>query len=208
MSLKLTYQYQMVLSLANREVGIGKIGKEIEVSVREFNIRSKAAKNAKQIIKCEIREDENLLYIWLNSNNKMGSPIRGLFLLSKLIIEQLSSQGKEEKTLLKDIIRNKCLFKVVEEPYEVKNLKLEKPENLKAQETKNIKLENDKVQKNNIKLSLVEAEKLIIEIFFEKETNSYRKEKAKEEILKAVERYLENKEEQDRRFLLWNQKKF
>ena len=128
--MSIIYQYQMVLSLANRDIKISKIEEEIDKSFKEFNIRSSSAKNIKEIVKCEIREDENLLYIWLNSNNKMNSPLRGLFLFSKLIMEELDN-NEEKKSLPKDIIRNKCFFKLVEEPKEFKKLKLEKVEGIK-----------------------------------------------------------------------------
>lgn len=124
--MSLRYQYKLVLSLANRQVEIGEIKEEIKVSFKEFNMRSLVAKNPKEIVKYEISEKENLLYIWLNSNNKMDFPLRGLFLFSKIIIEQLDSGDDEKKNLLKSIIRNKCFFKLVEEPKETINLKLEK----------------------------------------------------------------------------------
>lgn len=151
--MSIRYQYQLVLSLANRQIGIEKIREEIEVSFREFNIRSLVAKNPKEIVKYEIREDENLLYIWLNSNNKMDSPLRGLFLFSKLIMEQLYNSKDEEKNKLpKEIITNKCFFKIVEEPKEVKNLKLEKSKEIEeVQETTSLKKDVavEEVKKSN-----------------------------------------------------------
>lgn len=140
MTLKLTYQYQIKLSLANRGENIEKISKEIEWSVKEFNIRSRVSKNLKQIVKHEINGKENLLYIWLNSNIEMNSPMRGLSLFSKLIIEQLDNGDKEKKELLNNIIRNKCFFRLAEEPKEVKNLKLERLEEIEeVQETTSLK---------------------------------------------------------------------
>lgn len=163
MNLNHYYQYQMVLSLANREVSIAKISEEIEVSVREFNIRSKTAKNIKLIEKFTINKEENLLYIWLNSNSKLASEIRGISLLTKLLMQQLNSDDEKNK-LLKDIIRNKCFFKVVEEPKEVKKLKFEKSNETEKIEEFNI-LTNDnikseeknEVQGNNINLSKINA---------------------------------------------------
>ena len=50
MKLKKSYKYEIVLSLANREVNIGEIRNEIEDCIREFNIRSRVAKNVKNIM--------------------------------------------------------------------------------------------------------------------------------------------------------------
>lgn len=141
MSLKLTYQYQIILSLANRGENIEKISEEIERSVKEFNIRSRVSKNVKQIVKYEIKEQENLLYIWLNSNIEMNSPMRGLSLFSKLIIEQLDDdKDREKRELLNNIIRNRCFFRLAEEPKKTKNLKLEKSEEIEEVEETHIDL--------------------------------------------------------------------
>lgn len=157
--MSLRYQYKLVLSLANRQVEIGEIKEEIKLSFKEFNIRSLVAKNPKEIVKYEISEKENLLYIWLNSNNKMAFPLRGLFVFSKIIIEQLDSGDKKKQNLLKSIIRNKCFFKLVEEPKETTNLKLEKTgEN---QSTNLIKSEKEIKEKD---IQVDELEKRIIKL--------------------------------------------
>lgn len=126
MKLKKSYKYEIVLSLANREVNIGEIRKEIEDCIREFNIRSRVAKNVKNIIDYDIKEDSNLLYILLSSVEKLSSPMRGISLLTKLLLEEF--QNKEKEKLLNDIIRNKCFFRLAQEPKEITNLKLEKME--------------------------------------------------------------------------------
>lgn len=139
MSIK--YQYKLVLTLANRQIKIDTISKEIEESFKEFNIRSISSRNPKEIVKCEIKADENLLYIWLNSNSKIdSSPLRVLNLFTKLIIEQLSNDS-QKKMLLNNIIRNKCFFKLAQEPKQITNLKLESSDKKETQEP--IVLNND-----------------------------------------------------------------
>lgn len=187
------YQYQLVLSLANRQIGIEKIGEEIEVSFREFNIRSISAKNPKEIVKYEIKEDVNLLYIWLNSNNKMDFPLRGLFLFSKLIMEQLSnSKDEEKKKLPKEIIRNKCFFKIVEEPKEVKKLKLEKSQDVEVKENNCLKNDVEEikaVQETDSNLSEVSYLLQEITALFLKSNPS---EQEKEKIKKIKEILIDN----------------
>lgn len=128
MKFKKSYKYEIVLSLANREVNIGEIREEIEDCIREFNIRSRVAKNVKNIIDYDIKEDSNLLYILLSSVEKLSSPMRGISLLTKLLLEEF--QNKEKEKLLNDIIRNKCFFRLAQEPKEITNLKLEKVEEI------------------------------------------------------------------------------
>lgn len=129
------YQYEMILSLVNREIQLKEIEEEIDFGVKEFNIRSVSARNIKNIVKYEIKEN-NLLYICLSSYNKMNFPLRGLFLFSKLIIEKLkneSSENSEIKKIYDNIIVGNCLFKIISSN-ETKNLKLEKSD--KVEETK------------------------------------------------------------------------
>ncbi|WP_300381096.1 hypothetical protein [Clostridium sp.] len=187
--MSIRYQYQLVLSLANRKIGIEKIGEEIERSFREFNVRSITAKNPKKLVKYEIRKDENLLYIWLDSNNKMDFPLRGLFLFSKLIMEQLyNSKDEEKKKLPNEIIRNKCFFKLVEEPKEVKKLKLEKSQDveIKANDCLKNDVEEIKgVQETNNNLSEVSYLLQEITALFLK-SNPSEQEKEKIKIIKRV----------------------
>ena len=140
MKLKKSYKYEIVLSLANREVNIGEIRNEIEDCIREFNIRSRVAKNVKNIIDYDIKEDSNLLYILLSSVEKLSSPMRGISLLTKLLLEEF--QNKEKEKLLNDIIRNKCFFRLAQEPKEITNLKLEKMEEIK-QVQENVSINED-----------------------------------------------------------------
>lgn len=140
MKLKKSYKYEIVLSLANREVNIGEIRNEIEDCIREFNIRSRVAKNVKNIIDYDIKEDSNLLYILLSSVEKLSSPMRGISLLTKLLLEEF--QNKEKEKLLNDIIRNKCFFRLAQEPKEITNLKLEKIEEIK-QVQENVSINED-----------------------------------------------------------------
>ena len=138
--IKKSYKYEIVLSLANREVNIGEIRNEIEDCIREFNIRSRVAKNVKNIIDYDIKEDSNLLYILLSSVEKLSSPMRGISLLTKLLLEEF--QNKEKEKLLNDIIRNKCFFRLAQEPKEITNLKLEKMEEIK-QVQENVSINED-----------------------------------------------------------------
>lgn len=140
MKLKKSYKYEIVLSLANREVNIGEIRNEIEDCIREFNIRSRVAKNVKNIIDYDIKEDSNLLYILLSSVEKLSSPMRGISLLTKLLLEEF--QNKEKEKLLNDIIRNKCFFRLAQDPKEITNLKLEKMEEIK-QVQENVSINED-----------------------------------------------------------------
>lgn len=191
----LRYQYKLVLTLANRQIKINKINKEIKESFKEFNIRSISSRNPKEIIKCEINEDENLLYIWLNSNSKIdSSPLRGLNLFTKIIIEQLSNdEDNEKKNLLNDIIRNKCFFKLAQEPIQIMNIKLEESE--KKEEWDDSKILTNNVAEKFQDINIVEADKVIRDLFYNMEKRGALEEKAKDEILKLVEKYLIEKGE-------------
>lgn len=173
LKLKLAYKYEIVLSLANREVKMEQIKEQIEKSVKKYNVFSSTARNVKNISKHVIKE--NLLFVWLSSAKSLGNPTRGLYLLSQLIMQELEKDGK--KDLIKDIVKNKSFLKSVG----------------KAEEVKNIKLENIEVQKNNTKLSLVEAHKIITDVFFNEEIASDEKDKLKEKILELLEEYQNGK---------------
>ena len=194
--MSIRYQYQLVLSLANRQIGIEKIRGEIELSFREFNMRSLVAKNPKEIVKYEINEDENLLYIWLNSNNKMDYPLRGLFLFSKLIMEELyNSEDEEKKKLPKEIIKNKCFFKLVEEPQEMKKLKLEKLQDVEIKANDCLKNDVEEIKGvQEINSNLSEVSYLLQEItaLFLK-SNPSEQEKEKIKVIKTVLKGVDNK---------------
>ncbi|AQS07989.1 hypothetical protein CLOBY_00380 [Clostridium saccharobutylicum] len=185
-----SYQYQMLVALANFELGIGVISDEIQECIEPFNSRSRVAKNFKQLVKCEIRDESQLLEIWLDSNNKMNSAIKGISLFTKLIIEKLEEESEsipEKKELFDKIIVNKCLLKVVDVK-EVRKLKLEKLE--KMEEWDDSKILTNNVAEKFQEISIIEADKVIRDLFYNMENRGDLEEKAKDGILRVVEKYL------------------
>lgn len=177
MLLKLRYQYSMTLCLANRTVKMEQIKKEIEKCIEIYNIRSQTSKNVKEISSYEIKDD--LFYAVLSSETALINPSRGLFSLTQSIVQLLRDEGKED--LINEITKRKSFFRSVGKPKEVKNLKLEKTVNLEA----------PKVTTN---ISLVEAHKIITDIFFNDDIKSNEKEEVKEKILELLKEYQVNKE--------------
>ncbi|MDM0807240.1 hypothetical protein QTI29_12860 [Clostridium perfringens] len=158
MNLNLTYKYNIVLSLANQEVKMQQIRDEIEKSIKEYNVKSRTAKNVKEIIHSEIKED--LLFVCLSTKNHLDNPVRGLYLLSKITMEQLKNNKKGD--LIEKIIRNKSFFKSVGEAKEVKNLKFEKSDKIEEIKESNVlnnavikSEEKSEIQGNNVNLSKI-----------------------------------------------------
>lgn len=141
LKMKLPYTYEFFVTLASDLVKMEEISDEIKNSIKEFNERSRIARNVKQIDSYEVKGD--LLFVKLSSNNAMGTPTRGLYLLSQLIMNKLeSSKDNEKRGLVDKIIKNRSFFKGVGEVKEIQNsVSLREDEeqtNLERVETKEV----------------------------------------------------------------------
>lgn len=117
LKMKLPYTYEFFVTLASDLVKMDDIKKEIEDSINEFNEKSRTARNIKQIDSHDVKGD--LLFVKLSSNNAMGTPTRGLYLLSQLIMNKLKENEKGD--LVDKIVKNRSFFKGVGEIKEIKN---------------------------------------------------------------------------------------
>lgn len=102
------YEYKMKLGFSNREFNIKTIENLLSRCRDIYNLRSSVATNKKKISSFEILDNENAIYLTLSSETKLRAPLKGLHLFSKLLLESLSQEQKN------DIIRNKSLFKVLD----------------------------------------------------------------------------------------------
>lgn len=144
--MKLPYTYEFFVTLASDLVKMEEISYEIENSIKEFNEKSRTARNIKQIDSYEVKGD--LLFVKLSSNNAMGTPTRGLYLLSQLIMNKLESSEDSEKIGLVDkIIKNRSFFKGVGEIKEIKNF------SSSEENEEKIKIEKEEVKEKNISLN-------------------------------------------------------
>ena len=102
------YEYKMKLGFSNREFDIKTI-ENLLIECRDiYNLRSSVATNKKKISSFKILDNDNVICLTLSSKTKLRAPLKGLHLFSKLLLERLSQEQKN------DIIRNKSLFKVLD----------------------------------------------------------------------------------------------
>ena len=199
--IKTNYSYECILSLANKDVMMKDIEDEINESYKEFNIYARTStKNKKRISSCKIDEDEDLLIIILDSENPLPIPVRGLKYFTQLLIEHLDGEdGKKDKEgvlLLEKICKKKSFFRTVSIK-EIKkeaqnenssNFKLEKSE--KIEEWDDSKIPTSDIVEKFHEISIIEADKVIRDLFYNTEIRGNAEEKAKDEILRVVEKYL------------------
>lgn len=121
MKLNLTNNYNVTLTLANPNVKIEEIENEIRFAVKEFNIRSRTAKNVKQITEYAVKD--NLLLVSLSTKQPLHNPARGLYILPQIIMNDLKEHGKKE--LADSIMVNKSFFRSVGEAVEIENYKVD-----------------------------------------------------------------------------------
>ncbi|HFD2038389.1 TPA: hypothetical protein ACF2DJ_003459 [Clostridium perfringens] len=100
------YQYKMKLVFGNREFNISSLKQLLNECKDLYNLRSATAKNKKKISDLSIL-DENILFVTLNSDVELIQPLKGMYLFSKLLLEKLSQEQKD------NIIRNKSVFKIL-----------------------------------------------------------------------------------------------
>lgn len=100
------YQYKMKLVFGNREFNISSLKELLDECKDLYNLRSAIAKNKKKISNLSVL-DENILFVTLNSDVELIQPLKGMYLFSKLLLEKLSQEQKD------NIIRNKSVFKIL-----------------------------------------------------------------------------------------------
>lgn len=186
-NLKLTWRYKMVLALPNREIKLKEIEEYILKAKDLFNQYCMKSANVKEIVSCSIDETNDLLMITLASMNQLPVGIRGLRLFTQRIIEILESEKGEE--FVSKIIRRKSFFRMIS-CEEVKNIKLEKSEEIESIEEVNSikdKKVDEEIDKEEINIDeLLEANTIIAKLFFNAKTLTLKEQESREKILSIV----------------------
>ncbi len=127
--LELPYKYYIILSLANKEIKISRIERNISDAIEKYNSYSLKSENKKKISHSEIDYNTDLLSITLESEKSLPIPVRGLRYFTQVIMDNVGDELRNE------IVRKKSFFRVVDIK-EITNLKLEKIEETeKVEET-------------------------------------------------------------------------
>lgn len=133
LKLELNHKYHIILSLANKEIKMSKIKKNILDAIKKYNSYSLKSVNKKKISHYEVDDNTDLLSLILESKEPLPIPVRGLRYFTQVIMEDI---GEE---LCNEIVRKKSFFRVVDVK-EVNDLKLEKSEEVKEFQATNFSL--------------------------------------------------------------------
>lgn len=109
-------EYNLIIRCANPAFQIKDIEKEIARNILTYNTRSIHARNKKKIQNWRIDERNNVMFLVLLSEESISFPLRGLSLLSRLMMETLEDDVKNA------IVRNRSFFvQVPDSLYSINN---------------------------------------------------------------------------------------
>lgn len=121
LKLELNYKYNIILSLANKEIKMSRIKGNILDAIEKYNSYSLKSANKKKISHYEVDDNTDLFSLILESKEPLPIPVRGLRYFTQVIMDDVGEELRNE------IVRKKSFFRVVDVK-EVTNLKLEKSE--------------------------------------------------------------------------------